>query len=51
MESFKNEFENSPQQTFTNSKPVVEPTDVCWMWIVQYFKHASFHFATVNSEK
>ena len=45
------EFDNSPQQAFTNSKPAKEPVDVCWMWIVQYIKHASFHFTAVNSEK
>ena len=38
------------EQTFTNSKPAAEPVDVCWVWIVQYLKHASFHFAAVNSE-
>ena len=42
-------LDNSPLQTFTNSKPVVEPVDVCWVWIVQYLKHASFHFAALNS--
>ena len=49
-EWFKDEFGSSSLQTFTNSKPVVEPEDVCCLWIVQYLKHASFHFAAVNSE-
>ena len=51
MECFKNEFDSSPKQTITNSKPVVEPVDVCWVWIVQHIEQTSFHFAAVNSEK
>ena len=29
IKGFKDEFNNSPQQTFTNSKPEVEPVDLC----------------------
>ena len=51
MEWFKDELENSHQQTFTNLKPLVEPVDVCWVWILQYLKHASLSFTAVDSEK